>query len=110
MDSLLSRKISTAFIALGLILCAAQPALASGRKIERRVAPIYPELAKRMHLGGLVRITVTIAANGRVTQMKAVRGNKLLEPAAENAVRQWKFAPDDTGSKENIDIKFVESD
>lgn len=104
------RKVSTVVTALALAACCALPALAAARKIERRVAPFYPELAKRMHIAGTVRVAATIAADGAVTKVKAISGNKLLEPAAENAIRRWKFAPGDGPSTENIDIDFVESE
>jgi len=104
------RKISTAAAALALAACCALPVAAAERKVERRVAPVYPELAKRMHIGGTVRVSTTIAADGKVTQAKAVSGNKLLEAAAEDAIRQWRFEPDAGSSTENIDIDFVEND
>jgi TonB family protein len=110
MHSILLRKTSTVVAACALAICCALPAAAAGRKVERRVSPVYPELAKRMHIGGTVRVSTTIAADGKVTQAKAVSGNKLLESAAENAIRQWRFEPGTGPSTENIDIDFVEND
>ncbi|HTV04013.1 MAG TPA: energy transducer TonB [Acidobacteriaceae bacterium] len=104
-----SRKTAALVAALALAVCAL-PAAAAGRKIERRVPPVYPELAKRMHIGGTVRVAATIAADGTVTQAKAISGNKLLESAAENAIRQWKFAPGDGTSTENINVDFEVND
>lgn len=110
MHPLHSRRAYAAIIVFALIACVALPATAAARRIERRVPPIYPELAKRMHIGGTVRIAATIAADGTVMRAKAVSGNKLLEPAAETAIRKWKFSPGDGPSTENIDINFVEND
>ena len=75
------------------------------RKIERRVQPIYPELAKWMHIGGVVQVAATIAADGTVTEAKSVSGNKMLAPTAEEAIKKWKFAPSDAPSVENIDFE-----
>jgi len=105
-----SRKTPAALMAFALAVGCAMPAAAAARKIERRVAPVYPELARRMHIGGTVRVAATIAANGSVTKAKAIHGNKLLEPAAESAIRRWKFAPGHGPSTENIDIDFVENE
>jgi TonB family protein len=103
------RRVS-ALLATAVILIAALPACAADRKVQRRVQPIYPELAKRMHIGGTVRIEVAVAADGSVTDAKTISGNKMLAPAAEDAIRKWKFAPGDAASTENIDINFEVSE
>lgn len=110
MNSFFSRKTSAALLAFSIISCTALPSSAAARKVERRVQPLYPELAKRMHIEGAVRIAVTIAADGTVTDTRALSGNRMLAPAAEDAIRKWKFAPGDSQSTENIDINFVTND
>jgi TonB family protein len=109
MNSALSRNLS-ATLAIAVLVCAALPACASDRKVQRRVQPVYPELAKRMHIGGTVRVEATIASDGSVTGTKTISGNKLLAPAAEDAIKKWKFAPADGPSTENIDIDFEAND
>jgi len=109
MNSFLSRKTS-AVLAFAVFCCTALPVWGTDRKIERRVQPVYPELAKRMHIGGVVRVAATIAADGTVTEAKSVSGNKMLAPAAEEAIKKWKFAPSDAPSVENIDIDFEVND
>lgn len=110
MNSSLVRKTSATMTALVLLACTALPACASDRKVVRRVAPIYPQIAKMMHIGGVVRVQATVAPNGEVTQAKAVSGNKMLVPAAEDAIRRWKFAPEAASSTENINIDFEAAD
>jgi TonB family protein len=105
-----SRKISAAVLGLAVIACTALPAIAADRKVQRRVQPVYPELAKRMRIGGTVRVEATVAADGTVTEAKAIRGNKMLAPAAEEAIRRWKFAPESAVSTENVDIDFELTD
>src|SRR5271157_2295910 len=45
------------------------------RKAKSKVAPSYPELARRMHISGVVRIQVTVAANGTIKDVTLVGGH-----------------------------------
>jgi TonB family protein len=110
MNSFASRKTSAALLAFAVIACTALPLNAADRKVERRVSPIYPELAKRMHIGGTVLVEATIAPDGKVSEARAVSGNKMLAPAAEDAIRKWKFAPGSGVVVENINIDFEVDD
>lgn len=60
---------------------------------RQRKLPKYPEEAKSRKLEGTVRVRVTIAPNGNVTEAVAVSGPKALQPVATEAVRQWKYRP-----------------
>jgi protein TonB len=62
-------------------------------KLIRRVEPEYPELAKRARVSGIVLLQVTIDETGSVTDVKIIRGHPLLNQAAVDAVRQWKYSP-----------------
>jgi TonB family protein len=57
------------------------------------VPPEYPSLARAQHVSGGVTIDALIDANGRVTKMKVLSGPTLLEQAAMDALRQWKYEP-----------------
>jgi TonB family protein len=57
------------------------------------VPPVYPALAKTQHVAGDVRVDALIDATGRVTTMKVVSGPSLLQQAAMDALRQWKYQP-----------------
>jgi TonB family protein len=94
------------YFALVTLICLGLTCHAEDRKVQKRVPPVYPELAKRMHVGGVVRILATVAADGTVTDVKTISGNKMLSPAAEDAVRKWRFAAGDSESAVNIDISF----
>jgi TonB family protein len=76
------------------------------RPIKSRVAPVYPEIAKRMHITGDVRLEATVDAQGKVKDVKPVSGNRMLETAAEDAVRQWKFAPGAGDSVVTVSVNF----
>ena len=62
-------------------------------KLIRRVEPIYPDLALRARVQGMVVLTVTINEEGFVSGLKVVSGNPLLREAAIDAVKQWHYSP-----------------
>jgi len=57
------------------------------------VSPVYPTLAKNQHVSGSVMVDALIDPNGRVTTMKVVSGPTLLQQAAMDALKQWKYQP-----------------
>jgi TonB family protein len=57
------------------------------------VPPVYPAMAKAQHVSGNVTVDALIDANGRVTTMKVVSGPSLLQQAAMDALKQWKYQP-----------------
>jgi TonB family protein len=63
----------------------------SKRKVKTKVAPAYPELAKRMSVGGKVKIEVVITPDGHVRSTRVVGGHPLLVQACQDAVKEWKF-------------------
>ena len=64
------------------------------RKVVSKVAPAYPELARKMNIRGTVKVGIVIAPNGNVKTTSVVGGNPLLVEAAVHAIRQWKYAPE----------------
>jgi protein TonB len=58
-----------------------------------RVEPIYPEIAARAQIQGLVILEATVDIEGRVTDVRVLRSVKLLDDAAIAAVRQWRYEP-----------------
>jgi TonB family protein len=95
-------RLAIAFACLLIIL----PGHGEERRVEKRVPPVYPEIAKRMRIGGIVHVEATVSPDGSVTTAKAISGNKMLTPAAEDAVKRWKFAPGEGQSTVGVDINF----
>jgi|ERR1019366_3145267 TonB family protein len=94
--------------ALALMLAlSVQGRAADDRTVKVRVAPVYPELAKRMKISGVVKIEATVDSDGKVTDVKTVAGNHLLSTAAEDAVRKWKFTSGSGTTDVNVDITFA---
>jgi len=76
------------------------------RKIKQRVSPMYPELAKRVNASGTVRLEVEVAPNGEVKSVKPLGGHPLLIPAAEDAIRKWKYEPAKEATTAIVEFKF----
>lgn len=83
----------------------AQSSTDLGRKVVRKVQPDYPQDAKRMNLGGTVKLVAVVAPNGSVRKVEQVGGSPLLVRAAQAAVAQWKYEAG-TESTETIEIHF----
>lgn len=94
-------------MALVLLAGMAMPGRAADeRAVKSRVAPVYPEIARRMKIGGVVKLEVTVDAEGRVVDVKPVSGNQMLSTAAQEAVRKWKFAPGDGQATVEVAVNF----
>jgi protein TonB len=59
----------------------------------RHVAPSYPEIARAARVQGAVVLDCTLTPEGRVSDVRVLRGHPLLVPAAVSAVEQWRFTP-----------------
>jgi len=67
----------------------AQDQMCKSKSGDVKVA--YPELAKRMKIGGLVRLQLQLTTTGTVREIKILGGNPILVSAAQDAVKQAKF-------------------
>jgi TonB family protein len=76
------------------------------RKVKMKVAPAYPELAKRMNVSGKVKIEVIIAPDGHVKSTRAIGGHPLLVQSCQDAVKEWKFAPAPEESTQVVEFDF----
>jgi len=83
-----------------------QTSIDSGRKILRKMTPTYPELARKMNLGGTVKVIAVVAADGDVKSVEPKGGSPILLRAAEDAVSKWKFASGGE-SRETIEVRFA---
>lgn len=76
----------------------AGPMRVDGYKVKpptkiKDVAPVYPELARRVGVEGIVIIECTIDQTGRVVNSQVLRGHPLLDMAALEAVQKWVYTP-----------------
>ena len=76
------------------------------RKVKTRIAPVYPDLAKRMNVTGKVKIEVIISPDGRVKSTRVVGGHPLLVQACQDAVKEWKFTPSNEETTQIVEFDF----
>ena len=57
------------------------------------VAPEYPAVAQAARVSGVVIIEATVSPEGNVAEAHVIRSIALLDMAAIDAVRQWKYTP-----------------
>jgi len=62
-------------------------------KLVKKVEPAYPQLAVRARVEGIVRLQVQVNEQGEVSAVKIIGGHPLLQLAAYEAVKQWRYAP-----------------
>jgi TonB family protein len=55
--------------------------------------PTYPELAKQTRSQGMVELEIIVGPTGDVEQARVIKSIPLLDRAALDAVRKWKYAP-----------------
>jgi len=58
-----------------------------------RVDPIYPAIAQAAQLEGIVLLEATVGETGQVESVKVLRSVGLLDAAAIEAVKQWRYSP-----------------
>jgi periplasmic protein TonB len=94
---------------------ASAPVVSGGRVKQPRlissVSPVYPQAAMQANVQGDVQVQATIDETGRVTKMKIISGPMLLQRAAMDSVRQWRYEPSILNDKpiaveEVITVKF----
>ena len=78
----------------------------SSRRILRKTVPTYPEVARRINLGGTVKVVAVVAVDGDVKSVEPKGGSPILLKAAEDAVAKWKLASGGE-SREMIEVHFA---
>src|ERR1700722_293519 len=61
--------------------------------IVKKVAPVYPPMARKARIQGTVILRVQISKSGNVENIQLVSGHSMLAPAAIEAVKQWEYKP-----------------
>jgi protein TonB len=59
----------------------------------KNVDPVYPPLAARTGVQGVVILECTVSPAGRVVAVRVLHGVPLLDAAAIEAVKQWVYTP-----------------
>jgi protein TonB len=61
--------------------------------------PVYPDLARQARVEGTVVMEAVLDPSGRVTQLRVIQSVPLLDRAALDAVRQWRYTPSMYGGR-----------
>ncbi|MBZ5599355.1 MAG: energy transducer TonB [Acidobacteriia bacterium] len=76
------------------------------RKVKNKVAPTYPDVARRMSITGTVRVLVVVTPGGTIKSTKVVGGHPLLVNAALDALKRWRFEPGPDENTGIVEFKF----
>lgn len=96
----------TIWLGIVLLLISLAGAAQEDRKAIKTVEPVYPPLAQKMNLQGVVKVEVTIGSDGTVKSVKTLGGNPVLSQAVEDAVKQWKYLSGPGETKKVLQFKF----
>lgn len=59
----------------------------------QKVNPVYPAQAKTLRMTGIVKVEVTVDEQGLVAAVQNSSGPSLLQRAAADALKKWRFKP-----------------
>ncbi len=62
-------------------------------RIINKIQPLYPPLARQTRISGTVRLHAIIGKDGTIQSLEVLNGHPLLQQAALDAVRQWRYQP-----------------
>jgi protein TonB len=63
------------------------------------VHPVYPDIARQARKEGTVVLEALLDTAGRVTQLRVIKSEVLLDQAAVDAVKQWRYTPSTYGGR-----------
>jgi len=66
--------------------------VAAGMLLQKTV-PLYPPIAKAARVSGTVVLQATISKTGTIENLKVISGPAMLQGAATDAVRSWRYRP-----------------
>lgn len=61
--------------------------------VTQKVNPTYPPAAKTVRMSGVVKVNVVVDEEGKVAEVQKTTGPQMLQRAATDAIRKWKFKP-----------------
>lgn len=97
---------SRTFLSMALTLTAANLSAQESRKVLSNPAPVYPEIARKLLLTGLVKVQIVIAPDGKIKSTQVIGGHPLLVKAVEDALKGWKYAPASTETSTQLEFNF----
>jgi TonB family protein len=102
----LARITARASLAMTIFLTVVNLPAQEGRKLLSNPTPPFPEIARRMHLAGVVKVQVVIATDGKIKETKVIGGHPLLVSAVEDTLKNWKYAPASAETTTQLEFNF----
>jgi len=108
------RRIGVCLLAAGALLIGSSVALRAQsadspetkRKVKSLGRPVYPDLARRLNLTGVVKVEVVIGPDGKVKRTRVLGGHPVLAAEAEKAAMQSEFEAGPKETTEVIEFRF----
>ena len=97
--------IAVAAIFFSAPLLGQQPDDENNRRVVSRPTPVYPALARTMHVAGTVKLLDSRGCRWFPAR-DPMGGHPLLAEAATNAVKKWKWARSSEMTTEAVEIRF----
>jgi TonB family protein len=98
--------LGSALLALALGLGVANLQAQESRKAVSNPSPTYPEVAKKLHLVGTVKVQIVIAADGRIKEKNFIGGHPILVNAVDETLKNWKYAPSGAETTTQLEFNF----
>jgi TonB family protein len=95
-----------ALLAMALSLGVANLRAQENRKAVSNPVPVYPDVAKRLHLVGSVKVQVVIGPDGRIKETNFIGGHPILVNAVEETLKNWKYAPASGETNAQLEFNF----
>ncbi|HKV61340.1 MAG TPA: energy transducer TonB [Candidatus Acidoferrum sp.] len=100
------RILGGALLATALCLGVGNLQAQDGRKALSNPAPTYPEVARKLHLAGTVKVQIVIGTDGKIKGTNFVGGHPVLVSAVEETLKNWKYAPNGTETSALLEFNF----
>jgi periplasmic protein TonB len=65
----------------------------TGYLLDNKTVPQYPAIARAARIQGTVVLQATIAKDGAIQNLRVINGPPMLQQAAIDAVRSWRYKP-----------------
>lgn len=59
----------------------------------QKTNPVYPPAAKNIRMSGIVKVELVVDETGQVAEVQKTSGPSILQRAALDAIKKWKFKP-----------------
>jgi periplasmic protein TonB len=65
----------------------------AGYLLDNKAVPQYPAIARAARIQGTIVLQATIAKDGTIQNLRVINGPPMLQQAAIDAVRSWRYKP-----------------